>query len=95
MGQNLSLSRGLIVAEAVMMGLAPHLGRQDAHDVVYAACRRVNDHGGTLAEALAAIPEVTAHLDTAAIARLTDPANYLGMAPEMVDRVLASAGRSG
>src|SRR6266436_4053569 len=61
MGQNLAISRGLIVAEAVMMGLAPHLGRQDAHDVVYAACRVVNEQGGTLAEALAARPEVTAH----------------------------------
>ncbi len=93
MGQNLAISRGLIVAEAVMMGLAPHLGRQDAHDVVYAACRVVNEQGGTLAEALAARPEVTAHLDPAAIARLTDPANYLGMAPQMVDRVLASTQR--
>jgi 3-carboxy-cis,cis-muconate cycloisomerase len=51
----------------------------------------VNEKGGTLAEALAAVPEVTAHFDCAAIDRLTDPANYLGAAPEMVDRVLASA----
>ena len=51
--QNLDISRGLIVAEAVMMGLAPHTGRQQAHDVVYDACRTVNEKGGTLAEALA------------------------------------------
>jgi 3-carboxy-cis,cis-muconate cycloisomerase len=93
MGQNLSISRGLIVAEAVMMGLAPHMGRGAAHDEVYAACRVVNEQGGTLAEALAARPAVTAHLDAAEIARLTDPANYLGMAPQMVDRVLASVTR--
>jgi 3-carboxy-cis,cis-muconate cycloisomerase len=88
--QNLGLSRGLIVGEAVMMGLAPFIGRQDAHDVVYAACRVVADRGGTLAEALLQDPAVTAHLDGAAILRLTDPANYLGQAPEMVDRVLAA-----
>lgn len=35
MAKNLDISRGLIVAEAVMMGLAPQLGRQEAHDVVY------------------------------------------------------------
>ncbi|WP_091754296.1 3-carboxy-cis,cis-muconate cycloisomerase [Methylobacterium sp. ap11] len=93
MRRNLGLSRGLIVAEAVMMALAPHTGRQAAHDLVYAACRVVNEHGGTLAEALAAVPEVTAHFDRAAIDRLTDPANYLGAAPQMVDRVLASAPR--
>jgi 3-carboxy-cis,cis-muconate cycloisomerase len=93
MRRNLGISRGLIVAEAAMMALAPHTGRQQAHDLVYAACRVVNEQGGTLAEALSAVPEVTRHFDRAAIARLTDPANYLGAAPEMVDRVLASAPR--
>lgn len=39
MAQNLNSSGGLIVAEAVMMGLAPKLGRNEAHDIVYAACR--------------------------------------------------------
>ena len=75
------------------MALAPHTGRQQAHDLVYAACRVVNEQGGTLAEALAAVPEVAAHFDRAAIDRLTDPANYLGSAPQMVDRVLASVPR--
>jgi 3-carboxy-cis,cis-muconate cycloisomerase len=89
MKHNLGISRGLIVAEAVMMGLAPHTGRQQAHDLVYDACRTVNEKGGTLAEALAALPEVIRHLDRAAIDRLTDPANYLGLAPQMVDRALA------
>ena len=81
MRKNLDLTSGLIVAEAVMMGLAPHLGRQQAHDVVYAACRRVSEQGGRLADVLAAEPEVARHLDRAAIERLTDPANYLGAAP--------------
>ena len=53
MRRNLDLTSGLIVAEAVMMGLAPHIGRQKAHDVVYDACRAVNEKGGTLADALA------------------------------------------
>jgi 3-carboxy-cis,cis-muconate cycloisomerase len=88
MRENLDLTHGLIVAEAVMMGVAPHLGRQHAHDVVYGACRKVAEHGGTLADALSAVPEITAHLDRTAIERLTDPANYLGMAPAMVDEVL-------
>ena len=90
MAENLGLSKGLIVAEAVMMGLAPHIGRQEAHDVVYDACRTVNTQGGTLAEVLAATPAVASRLDRAAIERLTDPANYLGAAPAMVDRVVAN-----
>ena len=91
MSRNLGISKGLIVAEAVMMGLAPALGRQQAHDVVYDACRAVNEHGGTLADALNTLPAVTAHFDRAAIERLTDPANYLGLAPEMVDRALKAS----
>lgn len=92
MRQNLDMTRGLIVAEAVMMGLAPALGRQVAHDVVYAACRVANDDGISLLDALLARPEVTDRLERAELERLTDPANYLGLAPQMVDRALAREG---
>jgi 3-carboxy-cis,cis-muconate cycloisomerase len=88
MRKNLDMTHGLIVAEAVMMGLAPHLGRNEAHDVVYDACRAVAESGGSLAEALARVPEVSRHFDRAALERLTDPANYLGAAQQMVDRVV-------
>ena len=93
MADNLDISRGLIVAEAVMMGLAPDLGRQEAHDVVYDACRVANDKGMTLADALSADSRVSARIDRATIERLTSPKNYLGLAPEMVDRVLAASKR--
>ena len=89
--RNLGMTNGLIVAEAVMMGLAPYIGRQDAHDVVYDACRVVNEKGGRLADVLNAMPSVASRLDPQLIERLTDPANYLGSAPQMVDQVLASS----
>ena len=92
MRQNLGMTHGLIVAEAVMMGLAPHLGRNEAHDVVYDACRAVAENGGTLADALGKLPAVAKHLDRAALQELTDPANYLGAAQEMVDRVVGKRG---
>ncbi len=94
MAANLAISRGLIVAEAVMMGLAPALGRQDAHDVVYDACRRASEQGLALADALAEDPRVATRIDRATIDRLTSPETYLGLAPDMVDRVLASSPRS-
>ena len=90
MRKNLDMTDGLIVAEAVMMGLAPHLGRNEAHDIVYDACRAVAEKGGRLADALAAVPEVSQHLDKAALEKLTDPANYLGAAQQMVDRVVGN-----
>jgi len=93
MADNLGISRGLIVAEAVMMGLAPMIGRQEAHDVVYDACRLANEKGLTLADALAADTRVSTRIDRATIDRLTSPDNYLGLAPDMVDRVLAASRR--
>jgi 3-carboxy-cis,cis-muconate cycloisomerase len=93
MAENLDISRGLIVAEAVMMGLAPQMGRQEAHDVVYDACRVANEKQMTLADALSANPQVSGRIDRATIDRLTSPGNYLGLASEMVDRVLAASRR--
>jgi 3-carboxy-cis,cis-muconate cycloisomerase len=89
MRANLDLTRGLIVSEAVMMGLGPHLGRQRAHDLVYDICRKVIATGRPFLDLLAEDREIAAHLDRAALAKLVDPANYLGLAGIMVDRVLA------
>ena len=59
--------------------------------MVYDACRVVNEKGGSLSEALSAAPEVSGHIDQATIDRLTSPANYLGVAPQMVDQFLKSS----
>jgi 3-carboxy-cis,cis-muconate cycloisomerase len=89
MRRNLDLTGGLIVAEAVMMGLAPHLGREEAHHVVKHACDRALADGIGLAEALMGEAEVTSRLDRAAIERMTDPAGYLGSSDAFIARVLA------
>jgi len=92
MRRNLDATGGLIVAEAVMMGLAPHLGREAAHHAVKHGCDRALAEGMSLADALMAEPEVTARLDRAAIDALTDPAAYLGSADAFISRVLEHAG---
>lgn len=89
MRENIDLTNGLVMAEAVMMGLAPHIGREVAHDLVYDLCREAIERREPLIERLAAHPEVSKHLDRAALERLLDPASYLGQAGAMVDRVLA------
>ena len=93
MRANLDLTKGLIVSEAVMMGLGPYLGRQYAHDLVYEICRQVVATGRPLVELLAENAEIAKHLDRRALEKLCDPANYLGEAGAMVDRVLATMGR--
>ena len=89
MRRNLDLGGGLLMSEAVMMGLAPKVGKAQAHHLAYAAAGRAMDEGGTLREALLEDHEVSALLSEAEIDALLDPANYLGSAPAMVDAVLA------
>jgi 3-carboxy-cis,cis-muconate cycloisomerase len=91
MRRNLDLTHGLIVAEAVMMGLAPMIGRGEAHHVVKHACDVALTENVSLAEALQRDPAVSARLDRTAIEQLTDPAHYLGSAHGFVDRVVGSA----
>ncbi len=93
MRANLDITKGLIVSEAVMMGLGPHLGRQYAHDLVYDICRQVVATGRPLVDLLAENAEISKHLSKAELQKLCDPANYLGQAGEMVDRVLALRGQ--
>jgi 3-carboxy-cis,cis-muconate cycloisomerase len=88
MRRNLDATQGMITAEAVMMALAPALGREEAHHVVAAACNKALLTGGHLLEALSAEPRVTAHLSREQLERLLDPENYTGLAGAFVDRVV-------
>src|SRR5205085_1176590 len=94
MRANLDLTGGLVVTEAVMMGLAPHLGRQRAHDLIYDISRQVVTTGKPLIDLLAADADIARHLTREELEKLVDPANYLGLAGEMIDRVLAAEQRA-
>jgi 3-carboxy-cis,cis-muconate cycloisomerase len=90
MRKNVDLTHGLVMSEAVMMGLGPYLGREYAHDLVYDLCRDAVKQQRPLLELLAAHPEINRHLERDALAKLCDPSNYLGQSGLMVDRVLAT-----
>lgn len=89
MRSNIDITNGLVMSEAVMMGLGPYIGREYAHDLVYDLCREAIKTQRPLLELLVENPEINAHLDRAALSKLLDPANYLGQAGAMVDKVLA------
>ncbi len=91
MRANIDITNGLVMSEAVMMGLGRHIGREYAHDLVYDICRDALKQDRPLLDLLTENPEISRHLDRAALVRLCDPANYLGQAGAMVDRVLSSA----
>jgi adenylosuccinate lyase len=91
MAANLALSKGLIVGEAVMMSLANHMGRQNAHDVVYKACKETIELGGdvTLLQTLKKDQRVLDAITTEELESLCDPMNYMGSSQRMVDSILS------
>jgi 3-carboxy-cis,cis-muconate cycloisomerase len=89
MRRNIDMTHGLVMSEAVMMGLGPYIGREVAHDLVYDICREAVKQQRPLLDLLCENSEISKHLGRVALARLCDPANYLGQSGAMVDRVLA------
>ena len=90
MRSNIDMTNGLVMSEAVMMGLGPYIGREYAHDLVYDLCRASLRENRPLIELLAEHPEINQHVSRAKLEEFCDPANNLGQAGHMVDRVLAS-----
>lgn len=90
MRQNLDRAGGLIMAEAVMMGLAPKLGREAAHHAVKHACDAALAGCKSLYDALMAEPEIAA-VGGDAVRAMLEPGAYLGSTGAFVDRVVAAA----
>jgi 3-carboxy-cis,cis-muconate cycloisomerase len=88
---NLESGSGSLMAESVMMGLAQHVGKTEAHERVYAAARLAVEHGSALRTELLADPGIADVLGAPEIDRLLDPHTYLGDSGEMIDRVLERA----
>jgi 3-carboxy-cis,cis-muconate cycloisomerase len=88
MRETLDATGGLIASEAVMMALAPHWGRDRAHELVAEISRTSLDQRKPFLDLLVANVEVSKHLDRSALEKLLDPSNYLGLSREMVDRAL-------
>ncbi|MEQ9639300.1 MAG: 3-carboxy-cis,cis-muconate cycloisomerase [Alphaproteobacteria bacterium] len=89
MARNLDLTQGLVLAEAAMMALAPHLGRPEAKKVVEAGCRAAQAEDRHLKDVLAEVPEVAAALSPEALAACFDPLAYQGAGAAFIDRALA------
>ena len=93
MRQNLDLSGGLIMAEALMLELGKQIGRQRAHDAVYEAAQGSVTEGRPFREMLALDPHVSAGLTPSQMEALLDPARYAGLCREFAERG-AVAGRA-
>jgi adenylosuccinate lyase len=95
MRRNLDTLGGFLLSERVMFALAEPLGKQTAHEAVYDAAMRGLEKGITFEQALMDSPQVQHAIGTQALKALLDPTTYVGLAPDIVDRVLREARASG
>ena len=88
MKDNIYKTNGLIVAESVMMALAPKMGRQIAHDLVYDCCRESIKKNISFIDTLLKNKEISNSFNEKDLLKIIDPSNYLGAAPTMAQRLL-------
>ncbi|MGB6846224.1 MAG: 3-carboxy-cis,cis-muconate cycloisomerase [Candidatus Acidiferrales bacterium] len=89
MSENLEITHGLILAEAVSFALARKIGKPQAHEIVEQACRRALAQRRHLRLVLREDQRVRPYLSQKEIVRLLDPKNYTGSARRMIKAVLA------
>lgn len=89
MMENLGLTDGMVLAEAVSSALVSRLGRAAAHELIGQCCRRAVGEGRHLREVLADEPQVTEKLSSQALDNLLNPTRYLGQSSRWVKRAVA------
>ncbi len=90
MSRDLHLTEGLVNTEAVMMALAPKMGREIAHDALSQVCIAVANGKGSLIDLLSQDPKISEAFGRSALEALIKPENYLGNSGIMVDNLLKS-----
>lgn len=85
MRANLELDGGMVMAEAVMMALAPRFGRLRSHARVSDACRYARDSAESLANALRDTLETEMLAALSPLDEVLAPESYLGDVDKIVD----------
>lgn len=92
MRATIDVTRGLVMAENVMMALAPATGRTRAHELISHACTVAIERDVHLVEVLCDEAAVTGRLTPGELAAALDPSNYIGSAEQSVEQVLSTVG---
>ena len=87
--KNLKMGGGLIMSEAVKIGLAKKIGRKKAHKLVSDAATKALENNIDLSEALAQSQEITSEISEDKMKSLFNVNNYLGSTHAMIDQVQA------
>ena len=87
--QNINLTRGLALAESVMISLTKKgMGRQESHELVRECAMECYDKNVDFKDVLLKNKEIEKYLNEKEILDALNPENYIGTAVKQVDRVL-------
>ena len=89
MRRNLDLLNGLLLSESVMIELGTSVGKQSAHEIIYADAMKSIQTGVSFRDVLVDDPRVTAHLGKEDIEGLLMPERYTGLASRITRDVVA------
>ena len=88
--KNIEMSRGLVMAEAVMMKMTEKgIGRQDAHEIVRSSSMIAEDEDRQLLDVLLERKDLVKLMSEKEIRDAMNPANYTGGSKEIVDNMVS------
>jgi len=90
MRNNLDITQGLIMAEAIAFALSAKISRQEAHKIIEEASHKAVAEKRSLQNVLSDDQRVTAHLSGPMLGRLFEPMSYQGSAQTFIDRLVGS-----
>jgi 3-carboxy-cis,cis-muconate cycloisomerase len=90
MRANLDLTDGLVMSESLAGALGEAVGRARAQELVGELAERALAARKPMSDAAAEFPEIVDALGTDGIATALEPAGYLGVADELIDRALSA-----
>jgi 3-carboxy-cis,cis-muconate cycloisomerase len=88
MAKNLQAAQGLNMAEAAAIALSPHLGHAAAHKLMQEITRDASRRGVSLRNAMEEAAKNEPALRQLDLDTVLDPARYLGISDELIDRCL-------
>jgi len=90
MRHNLERLNGLVLAERLMLALAPKRGRNEAHHAVEALSRRALAEQRHLRDLALSDESIAAELSPEVVRRIFDASTYLGASNAFIDNALAA-----
>lgn len=88
MSANLDLSDGQIMSEALVMSLAPHIGRHEAYRLVARACERAAQQGKNLRSIAGDDEQIRGVLAPDVLKHVFEPEAYLGSTDAFIGRAV-------